>query len=180
MIVATGYKSEKIDEYLKSRRFTCDIQTVNSGEVDIIKRLRDAGRLTSTDLLVLYGDTLSNVNIDQIIKYHRSHEKKATITVWPLRSQFGLLEVDDKGTVISFKEKPVLDKWINIGYFYFDKEVVSWLDDFPSFEAFIDHLTKVKELKAYKHKGMHITVNTLKELEEAEKNISQMNEVFGV
>ena len=180
LIVASGHKSEKIEEYFSKNPSSIETKIVNSGDVDIIQRIQDAAANIGGDFFVLYGDTLSNVNVNEIIKFHRSHSKKATITVWPLKSQFGLLELKKDGTVLSFKEKPTLDKWINIGYFYFDKIVGKELEKFDTFEDFLCDLTLRGELKAYTHEGLHITVNTLRELEEAEANIVQINQGFEV
>ena len=74
-----------------------------------------------TDILVLYGDTISNVDINELILRHTQSSKEITMTVWPLKIAYGLVEILSDGTVESFAEKPTLDKWINIGYFYINK-----------------------------------------------------------
>mgnify|MGYP001453634689 CR=1 FL=1 len=91
-----------------------------------------------------------------------------------LISQFGIVDIDDNNAVIGFKEKPRLDKWINIGYFYFDNKVSSMLNDASSFSDFLEKLSKKRMLGAFKHEGIHITINTIKELSEAQKNISSI------
>ena len=174
IIVATGYQSEKIESYLDKNHSNLKIIISNSGDVDIIERIKHATHFINRDLLLFYGDTLSDVNINELIKYHKSHLGKATVTVWPLRSQFGVLDVDSDGFISSFLEKPVLDKWINIGYFYFENEVLSWMDKFSKFEDFLHYLVEKKELNGYKHMGSHITINTLKELKEAELNVEKL------
>ncbi len=171
-IAAVGYKADKIKKYFE-KDLGLKVELVDSGDVDIIKRLADCGPLIKGDFLVLYGDTLSDVNLDDLAAFHHSRPEKVTITVWPMRSQFGLLEVAEDGKVVSFMEKPTLDKWINIGYFYFEKEALSWMRGFKHFEDFLSHLVAQGQLNAYRHKGVHITVNTIKDLEEAEKNIGR-------
>ena len=96
---------------------------------------------------------------------------QATVSVWPLKSQFGIFELGKNDRVISFKEKPVLDKWINIGYFCLSKGLIPMIKKHSKFEKFLEKLIEENKLIAYKHKGLHITINTLKELEEAEKKI---------
>lgn len=175
-IIATGYKSEKLHDYFLDSHKDINVRIVDSGDVDIINRIFDSRKYITGDFLVCYGDTLSNVNIYNLIQYHKSHKEKATMTVWPLRSQFGLVELDINGKVVSFKEKPVLDKWINIGYFYFKYEAFSLMSGFNRFENFLDSLALEGELNAYRHTGLHITVNTVRELEDAEENISKILE----
>ena len=70
------------------------------------------------DVIVLYGDTILNVDINDLISHHRKSSKEITMTVWPLKLDYGLVEIAENGTVESFAEKPTLDKWINIGFFY--------------------------------------------------------------
>lgn len=175
-VAAVGFKADKIKKYLE-QDLGLTVEFVDSGDVDIVKRLADCAPLIKGDFLVLYGDTLSNVDLDELAAFHRSRPEKVTITVWPLRSQFGLLDVAEDGKVVSFKEKPALDKWINIGYFYFEQEALSWMKGFTHFEAFLSHLVAQGQLNAYRHKGVHITVNTIKELEEAEENIGRFQEL---
>lgn len=175
LIVATGYRSEKIESYLNKSYTGQDVTISDAGDVDIIERIKHALVLIQGDILLLYGDTISDVNIKDLINFHNTHNGKATITIWPLQSQFGVLEVDSTGMITSFKEKPVLDKWINIGYFYFEREVLQWVSDFDKFEDYLDYLIERKELNGYQHRGVHITVNTLKELEEAEQNIDKIS-----
>jgi NDP-sugar pyrophosphorylase family protein len=81
--------------------------------------------------------------------------------------------------VSSFVEKPVLDKWINIGYFYFSRNILNELEKKNSFLEFLRESVHNGNLYSYKHRGMHITVNTVKELQEAEDNISQLEERIG-
>lgn len=169
-IAAVGYKADRIKEYFE-KDLRAKAELVDSGDADIVKRLAACAPLIKGDFLVLYGDTLSNVDLDDLIAFHRARPQKATVTVWPLHSPFGLLELGDGDKVLSFKEKPTLDKWINIGYFYFEKETLSWMTGFEHFEDFLVHLVAKGELNAYRHKGVHITVNTVNDLKEAEENI---------
>lgn len=172
LIAAVGYKADRIAEYFE-KDLGLKVRLVDSGDADIVKRLTACAPLITGGFLVLYGDTLSNVDIDDLIAFHRARPQKATVTVWPLRSPFGLLEVGEDGKVLSFKEKPTLDKWINIGYFYFEKEALSWMAGFEHFEDFLVDLVTKGELNAYRHKGVHITVNTINDLKEAEENIGR-------
>ena len=172
IIITTGYKSDEINQYMKKNYKKKNYKIVDSGNVDIIFRIIDSIPYIQNDLLVLYGDTLADINIYKLQKYHFKKPEKATITLWPMQSQFGIFEVDSKGVVLTYSEKPIMDYWINIGYFYFDKAILTIIKNFKSYQTFLEHLVSTNELNAYKHKGAHITVNTLHELNEAEKNIN--------
>ena len=82
--------------------------------------------------------------------------------------------LDKNNLVTSYKEKPLLDKWINIGYFYLSNILLKKIYRFEKFEDFIDDLIIKKELYAYKHKGLHYTVNTEEELQQLTKEIYKL------
>ena len=77
--------------------------------------------------------------------------------------------------VESFNEKPTLNKWINIGYIYINKDIRETIYNHESFETFLKDSAKIMSINAYKHSGLHITVNTLSELEEARRNIKNIS-----
>jgi glucose-1-phosphate cytidylyltransferase len=172
--IGTGYKHEIVNEYLSKHKSPGSINTVYSGNVDIIQRIKDAGKSIKGDFLVLYGDTISDVNINELISFHKNKNLLATMTVWPMRSQFGLVEFDDDGKVLSFLEKPLLDKYMNIGYFYFKNEILDVMKSYSDWEVFLNDMVEMEILNAYKHNGLHITVNTIEELSLAEKNIDDL------
>lgn len=172
IIFATGHNSEKIYDYLTNNFSQDDYVLSDAGDVDIIERIKFARELISDDIIIFYGDTIADVDIDKLIYHHKTHQGKATITVWPLRSQFGIVEFGGNNMISSFLEKPILDKWINIGFIYLEKSLLMELEGFNRFQDFLCYLIDNQEMNGFKHNGIHITVNTVKELEEAEKSIS--------
>jgi glucose-1-phosphate cytidylyltransferase len=170
-VIAVGYKADIMADYFRHHHSELDIRTVDSGEANIVRRIQDCLPYIHSDFVVCYGDTLANVDMTALTAYHRSHEGRVTITTYPLRSQFGLLDIDCTGRVRAFQEKPVLDKWINIGYFYFDHAMQEMIRQFSTFVDFLASITDAGQLYSYKHTGIHITVNTLQELSNAETNI---------
>jgi len=171
LVVATGFQASKMAAYFKEDHQDLDVTLVDSGDADILERLRACAKHLQGDFLVLYGDTLADVDLEALADFHRSHPGKATVTVWPMRSPFGVLEFGDMSRIRSFKEKPVLDKWINIGYFYFDRDALSLCPDSKGFAEFLTGLVEREELYGFRHEGVHITVNTQQELAEAERRI---------
>lgn len=173
-IIATGYKAEKIDSFMDSIKPSFSYKTVNLGNADIIQRIKGVSKFLDSDFMVLYGDTLSDLNINNLIKFHKNHKCPATISVWPLKTQFGLVEINSDDLVTSFQEKPVLDKWINIGYFYFDRDFMDIIAQYSSFEDCLIQSSIKGLIAAYRHEGIHITINTLRELQIAEEELEQI------
>ena len=173
VVIAAGFQAEKIHEFFANHHRDLNVTIVDSGDVDIIERIKACAPLIQGDFFLMYGDTLADVDLCRLQEFHFAHDAKATITLYPLKSQFGLATLDRDGYITSFREKPTLDQWINIGNFYFDSEVISWMKDFSGYAAFLQFLGAQRKLKGYRHQGIHITVNTLRELEEAEENIHE-------
>ena len=167
-VVATGYKSELIEKFIKQSFDNLNITIVDSGDADILVRINDCKKYLHNQFLICYGDTLADINIKKLNEFHNNHNGKVTISSYQLHSQFGIVKTNNDNLVLEFLEKPKLDAWINIGYFVFDKTALLNKDNFADF---ISYLAELEDLYSYKHKGLHITVNTLKELKEAELNI---------
>ena len=167
-IIATGYKSEEIKKFIESEFNNLDIRIVDSGDVDILLRIKDCKNILEEIFLVCYGDTLANIDIKKLIQFHNSHDGEVSVSSYQLQSQFGILKTNKENLVIEFLEKPKLDAWINIGYFIFENSTNLVKNNFADF---IEYLAKSEKLYCFKHRGLHITVNTIKELKEAEENI---------
>ena len=162
--LAAGYKAEMLIEHFRNS----DVKVVDTGDQDIAHRIRQLDDGSAGDTLVLYGDTLSDVDFTGLLESHRRAGLSATVTVWPLRSSFGLFKIDDKSRVASYEEKPVLDRWINIGYFVFSRAALNVVCSSSSFEGALRQLVADGALNAFPHHGLHVTVNTRSELEDAE------------
>jgi NDP-sugar pyrophosphorylase family protein len=172
VVVATGYLSDKIKEFFESSYTELNVKIVNSGDADILERINSCVPYIEGDFIVFYGDTLANIDLQALQDFHYGHDKKITMTLWPLKSDFGLVELDSNNVVKNFQEKPTLDKWINIGGFYYQQEAVELLDRHSNYANFLSHASSISQIKGYKHAGIHITVNTLHELEKAKENIN--------
>ena len=172
-IIATGYKSKLIEEYLLDSFSHLNIKTIDSGNVDILTRIRDSKYLLKDNFLLCYGDTLADIKVEELFNFHFQHSGSVTISSYQLHSQFGILKLGEKGLVKKFMEKPKLNEWINIGYMVIDKNIIDNRQE--SFVKFIADLADSGLLYSFKHKGLHITVNTLSELKQAEIDIKSFN-----
>lgn len=166
--LAAGYKYEMLQSHFEHS----DIRVIDTGHQDIAGRIRQLDDGSTRDVLVLYGDTLSDVDLSALIGFHRKARASATVTVWPLRSSFGLFTLDQDQLVQTYAEKPTLEHWINIGYLMLSRSALDELQHESSFQSFLERLVRDKQLRAFPHRGFHITVNTRAELEEAELVLS--------
>ncbi len=173
IVIAAGFKAEKIEEFFRDNHRGLAVKIIDSGDVDIVERIKACAPHLHGDFILFYGDTLADVDLQKLQDFHDAEGAKATITLYPLKSQFGLATLDQDCNVTRFEEKPTLDRWINIGNFYYANEVLSWMKDYASYAAFLEFLGREKKLKGYRHDGAHITVNTFRELEDAEQNIHE-------
>jgi NDP-sugar pyrophosphorylase family protein len=176
IFISVGYKASVIKNYFKENFLDKNIEIVDNGDVDIIERVKFIVRLNpwEDEFIVLYGDTISNVNLNDLFLFSKKSSSLGVLTIWPLSTSFGVVEVDTDGNIIAFKEKPRLDKWINIGYIILKRDLLKHLDNFSRFEDFLVFCAEKKYLKAFKHEGEHYTVNTLVELDLVEKNIDKL------
>ena len=113
-----------------------------------------------------YGDGISNVDITELIKFHNSNGKLATITASRPPGRYGALNIDEDFRVKSFKEKPEGEQsWINGGYFVLSPDVIDRIDhDDTSWEGEpLTGLAADGELSAFKHSGFWQPMDTLRE-----------------
>jgi len=129
-----------------------------------LRRLRE--HLTET-FMFTYGDGLSDVDIKELIAFHRSHGKLATVTAVKPKSRFGVLKIEADGTVSNFSEKPE-DKvdYINGGFFVLEPGAIDYIGDDASIweREPCERLAADGELRAYRHQGYWQCVDTLHEL----------------
>ena len=155
--VALGYKGEVIKEYFKNFKKDWKINLIDTGANTFtggrLKRLEKY--LLNENFLLTYGDGLSNININELIKFHESHKKIVTISAVRPPARFGSLSLNGS-EVLKFKEKTQLgESWINGGFFVINPKFFDFLkDDKTVLEAApLERVTQIKEIKAMRHEG---------------------------
>lgn len=116
--------------------------------------------------LLTYGDGVSDVNIAELVSFHRKHGRLVTITSAQLSGRFGALNLDSDNRVRGFQEKPKGDgSWVNAGFFVMQPEVFSYIDgDNTTLEhAPLERLAKEGELVAFKHAGFWQPMDTMRD-----------------
>ena len=189
-VVASGYKGESIKDYFlnyhaRNNDVTIDlgqhskfIQHGSHNESDWSVTIANTGELTMTGgrvfkakryldnqrFLCTYGDGLADINLPELIKFHESHGKIATVTTVKPLSRFGIMDVNESGIVQQFREKPIMDGWVNAGFFIFEPEIFEYLNEECVLEA--EPLAKLAsngQLAAYRHEGFWQPMDTLRE-----------------
>jgi glucose-1-phosphate cytidylyltransferase len=189
--VALGYKAEVIKDYFLNYRalnsdFTVKLSTgeVNSHQLDLIDwqvTLINTGDVSMTGgrvkrmqsfignetCMLTYGDGLADIDLDQLLSFHRSHGKMVTVSAVRPAARFGELEIDGM-RVSNFQEKPQLhDGWINGGYFIFEPGFFdliagdsTMLEREPLVQA-----AQAGELMAFRHDGFWQCMDTKRDHE---------------
>jgi len=118
--------------------------------------------------MVTYGDGLADIDIRKLLDFHCSHGKIATVTAVRPLSRFGLLDIDEAGTVRSFAEKPQTEGWINAGFFVFHRRFLDYLDEGDGCvmeQRPLARLAEEGQLAAYRHDGFFFAMDTYREYE---------------
>ena len=115
--------------------------------------------------LMTYGDGLSDVNVGNLVAFHKSHGRIATVTTVPPTSRFGMLDMAEGDRVGRFNEKPKTDGWMSAGYFVLDRRVFDYIsgDDCTFEREPLERLARDGELMAYRHDGFFYAMDTYRE-----------------
>ena len=171
-LVLTGYKHDLINRFVK-KNFDSNVSCLYTGQnVDILKRIKKSLIHSRKFVLICYGDTLLNIDINKLIKLHQKSKHTSTMSIFETKTNFGIVKFDNNNIITEFAEKPNLNLWINVGYFLFDRdELIKFSDKFSTFKRLLHFLGKNSKIKVFKHKGKHITINSALELDAAKKKI---------
>ena len=166
-VICCGYKGEQIKEYFTNfNSETWDIELVDTG-LDTMTggRLKRIQSHIDDTFCVTYGDGLGNIDINNLISFHREKKSTATLTAVHPPERFGVLSLNDD-YVTEFHEKHSGESsWINGGFFVFEPEIFDYLDDdMTVLEKFpLETLAKENKLTAFKHTGFWYPMDTLRE-----------------
>lgn len=138
-----------------------------------IKRIKK--HVGNEAFMLTYGDGVSNVNIEELVKFHQSHGKYCTVTSVQPSGRFGALNLGDDKTVESFMEKPKGDgAWINGGFFVCEPQIFDYIaGDATIFEKEpMENIAKDGQMKAFNHVGFWKPMDTLRDKHELEADWS--------
>ena len=176
-ILCIGYKGDLIQKAVSKFDREVKIDFSDAGvEAGILNRLYAARNLFDEQVIMTYGDTFADLDLDQFINIHRNSDNEATIAVAPIENPFGLVEFNDGNKVTSFHEKPVLNYYI--GYAIINKsafdlipEAVIEMPNGQGLVIFYKILAAMNKLGVNYTSGLQVTFNTPEELDEAKDTI---------
>ena len=155
--IALGYKGDVIKKYFKNFKKDWKINLVETGSDTLtggrLKRLEKY--LANETFLLTYGDGISNIDINQLVEFHKDHKKLITISAVRPPARFGSLSLQGSD-VIKFKEKQQLgESWINGGFFVINSGFLRFLkgDNTVLEKEPLEKAAELKELKAFRHDG---------------------------
>lgn len=134
-----------------------------------VKRIRE--HIGNETFMLTYGDAVGDININQLLDYHKRHGKIGTVSVYNFGQNKGVLDVSEDGIVGAFREKSDFDgDLINIGFMVFEPQIFDFIEnDTTIFEKEpINKLVAEKQLMAYVHKGFWQCMDTLREKQKLE------------
>ena len=144
-------------------------------------RFAASHRQESGPVFALNGDELLGVDLRDLLERHRSRGPAATIVVSQVRSPFGVVDVNDDDTIAGFSEAPLLPQWVNSGVYVLDDECIEGLPERGDHETTtFPGLAAAGKLLAYRNEGFWLTVNTPKQLREAEEFLAAHPELSAV
>lgn len=185
-IICAGYKKEFIEDYFESSTWTkkaAELSTkfppVGAPERDWTVTVVDTGLSTQTGARIKqiqahtgderffasYGDSLADVDVTGLLEKHQQRGVASTVTLAHPTSRFGVANLDSSGLVRGFREKPVLEEFVSIGFFVFEPVVFSLLDEKSVLEeAPLTTLAAEGNLGSFEHNGYWQAVDTYREL----------------
>ncbi len=197
--LALGYKSEVIKEYFynyevlnsdfkinlskgsitpyrKSRK-NWDVHLIDTG-IDTMTggRLKRLKKYIGDDTFLLtYGDAVTDLNISNVVEYHKTHGRMVTVTGVRPPARFGELTINQKNEVLEFKEKPNVNQgWINGGFFVIEPNFLDYIkNDFSILEKEpLEKVAKCNQLMAYLHEGFWHCIDTKRDKDNLEEIIN--------
>jgi len=190
-VILLGYKGYYIKEYFANyfRHQSDMIVDFTSNSIEYFNNKSEPWKITLIDtglnsmtggrikraqefigkepFMLTYGDGVSDINIQELVQFHKSHGKAVTMTSAQPDGRFGALNIDQNNQVIEFQEKPKGDgSWINAGFFVCESKVFDYITEGDStiFEqAPLKNLAKDGEIFTYKHNNFWMPMDTLRD-----------------
>jgi glucose-1-phosphate cytidylyltransferase len=189
-VICLGYKGDAIKDYFLNYEARVNDVTVelgskslysqhsNSQEENWVVTLANTGLSTMTggrihqirkyveqeSFICTYGDGLADINLHELLAFHKSHGKIATVTAVMPTSRFGSMEIAADDRVTKFAEKPKGNSWVNGGFFVFEPEIFDYLTpDCVLENEPLEKLAEDNQLVAYKHNGFWRPMDTFRE-----------------
>lgn len=171
--IALGYKGEIIKKYFSKISKEWKINLIDTGQKTMtggrVKRLKEV--IGNETCMLTYGDGLADINLNDLLSFHKSHGKLVTVSAVRPPARFGAIKLDGD-RVTSFKEKSHLGEgWINGGFFVIEPKFFDFIEGDATFleREPLERAAREKELFAYKHSGFWQCMDTKRDKDNLEE-----------
>jgi len=167
--VALGYKGEIIKKYFSNTAEKWNINLIDTGEKTMtggrVKKLQKS--IGNETCMLTYGDGISNIDLNSLLKFHKSHGKLVTVSAVRPPARFGAIKLEEN-RVVSFKEKSKTEEgWINGGFFVIEPDFFNFIEGDETYleREPLERAAREKQLFAYKHNDFWHCMDTKRDLE---------------
>jgi len=192
-VLALGYKGEMIRDYFLNQRTFLNDLTINTLDNSIEFHTNDSGNfkitfvdtgaesltgerilrlkkyITEEDFMLTYADGVSDININQLVDFHKKQGTLGTITGVHPHSKYGLVHIDKETSLVkAFDQKPVMYDYVNGGFMVFNKKAFDYFNN-DQMEDGLKKMVEENQLSIYKHEGFWKAMDTYREMEELNK-----------
>ena len=171
--IALGYKGEIIEKYFSKISKEWKINLIDTGQNTMtggrVKRLKEL--IGNETCMLTYGDGLADINLNDLLSFHKSHGKLVTVSAVRPPARFGAIKLDGD-LVTSFKEKSHLGEgWINGGFFVIEPKFFDFIEGDSTFleREPLERAAREKQLFAYKHNGFWQCMDTKRDKDNLEE-----------
>ncbi|HEX8965091.1 MAG TPA: sugar phosphate nucleotidyltransferase, partial [Patescibacteria group bacterium] len=195
-IIALGYKGDYIKEYFLNQEYLLHDFSINtkSGKKFLHKHntamldnfnitfvdtgvetltgerlLKVKNYIKSENFMVTYGDGVGDINIKDLLTFHKRKKTIGVISGVHPKSKWGLVVSDNNNIIKKFQQKPKLNQYVNGGFMVFNKDVFNFIKPNEMIEVALDRLVEKKQLAVYTHDGFWSAMDTYQDVEEMNK-----------
>jgi len=172
-IICCGYKGEMIQEYFRGIKEKWDVKTIDTGLETMtggrLKKIQDY--VNDETFCITYGDDLKNINIDELVKFHKKSEKSVTLSAFQPMGRFGLLELHNNDVLKISEKIPGDGYWYNGGYYVVEPNIFEYLKDESTVweKEPLNKLAEQNQVSTFKYNGPYQSMDTLEDKKKLEK-----------
>ena len=184
LVIGVAYKKEKIMEYLKNGKdlgvnITYTYHDEKGGTEDAFKAAIEQSGIQNENFYAMNGDQITDLQLEGLTNAHLMSGATATIVTVKLRTNFGIIEIDNQNRITKFQEKDTIsDILINSGIYVFNKDIKNYLQGGNIEENAFRKLVGEGKIRSFYYDGTWLTVNDKKELKKAEDFLKQYNSII--
>lgn len=170
--ILIGHKGEAIKEYFANQKYPKNIvvECIPTGEdAGTSERVWKIRKNLKSDFILSYADVLHNVDLNEMFKLHLSRNVVGTMAAVPLRTSYGIVDLNENNVAIRYREKPYFpDTWMNAGLFLFKPAIFEYWEnsiDVDFSKGMLPKLCEFSQIVTYKHESFWSGMDTVRENE---------------